>query len=175
MITRPDHSVDRQLWKHGWRWERNGNHFYKLLPDCIWNIISRRDRWSLGNITSAITDDMNQALIAHVTKWEVKLAPFAMHPEKPPWPDSMSVLFYQKFWNIVKGDLTHIVNEFLFQDINHCTSIEWHKHLSHIKKWKIYVHGHFRLISFCNVRYKIISKVICKRLKKILSQRISKT
>ena len=29
----------------------------------------------------------------------------------------MSGLFYYIFWDIVKGDLTHMVNEFLFEDI----------------------------------------------------------
>ena len=38
-----------------------------------------------------------------------------MHPEKAPGPDEMTVLFYQKFWDIVKDDLTRMVNQFLFE------------------------------------------------------------
>ena len=37
-----------------------------------------------------------------------------MHPEKAHGPDGMTVLFYQKFWDIVKDDLTHTVNQFVF-------------------------------------------------------------
>ena len=40
-----------------------------------------------------------------------------MHPEKTPGPDGMIALFYQKFWDIVKEDLTHMVNQFLFDGL----------------------------------------------------------
>lgn len=35
----------------------------------------------LVNIASTITNAMNEDLIAHVTKWEVKLTHFAMYPK----------------------------------------------------------------------------------------------
>ena len=50
-----------------------------------------------------------------MTEWEVKLALFAMHPEKAPGPDGMTALFYHQFWDIVKDDLTRMVNQFLFE------------------------------------------------------------
>ena len=70
---------------------------------------------ALGNVTTTISDQINAGLTAHVSEWEVKLALFAMHPEKAHGPDGMTALFYQKFWDIVKEDLTRIVNEFLFE------------------------------------------------------------
>lgn len=48
----------------------------------------------LLNITSTITNAMNEDLIAQVTEWEVKLTHFAMYPKKAFGPDGMSGLFY---------------------------------------------------------------------------------
>ena len=70
---------------------------------------------ALANVTTAISDQINADLTAPVSEWEVKLVLFAMHPEKAPGPDGMTALFYQKIWDIVKNDLTRMVNEFLFE------------------------------------------------------------
>ena len=69
---------------------------------------------ALAQVLTTITGAMNDNLTAPVTEWEVKLALFAMHPEKTPCPYGMTALFYQKFLDIVKEDLTHMVNKFLF-------------------------------------------------------------
>ena len=70
---------------------------------------------ALAQVPTTITGAMNENLTAPVTEWEVKLALFAMHPEKAPGPDGMTALFYQKFWDIVKDDLTLMVNNFLIE------------------------------------------------------------
>ncbi|KAF8113566.1 hypothetical protein N665_0048s0027 [Sinapis alba] len=62
---------------------------------------------ALATVSSSITEAINEELTGPVSEWEVKLALFAMHPEKAPGPDGMTALFYQKFWDIVKEDLTH--------------------------------------------------------------------
>ena len=117
---------------------------------------------------------MNDNLTAPVTKWEVKLALFAVHPGKAPCPDGMTALFYQKFWDIVKEDLTLMVNKFFFDgtmanglnDTNICLIP---------KTLKPNEMSKFRPISLCNVSYKIISKVLCQILKKVMPDRISET
>ena len=69
---------------------------------------------ALSEVSTSITGSLNSDFIAPVTEWEIKLALFAMHPEKAPGPDEMTALFYQKFWDIVKNNLIHMVNQFLF-------------------------------------------------------------
>ncbi|XP_056850727.1 uncharacterized protein LOC130500048 [Raphanus sativus] len=117
---------------------------------------------------------MNESLTAPVTEWEVKLALFAMHPEKAPGPDGMTALFYQKFWDIVKEDLTLMVNKFLTDGIMHDGLNETNICLIP-KTTKSNEMAQFRPISLCNVSYKIISKVLCQRLKKVLPGLISET
>ncbi|XP_048622814.1 uncharacterized protein LOC125591926 [Brassica napus] len=129
---------------------------------------------ALTQVPTTITGAMNESLTAPVTEWEVKLALFAMHPEKAPGPDGMTALFYQKFWDIVKEDLTLMVNKFLVEgtvvnglnDTNICLIP---------KMTKPNNMAQFRPISLCNVSYKIISKVLCQRLKKVLPGLISET
>jgi len=118
---------------------------------------------ALGEVSTTIAGTINEDLTALVTEWEVKLALFAMHPEKASGPDGMTALFYQKFWDIVKEDLTRMVNQFLFKgtiahelnDTNICLIPKTTKPNEMTK---------CRTISLCNVSYKIISKVLCQRL-----------
>ena len=63
---------------------------------------------ALSEVSTTIYEPINTGLIAPVIEWEVKLALFAMHPEKAHGPDGMTALFYQKFWDILKDDLTHL-------------------------------------------------------------------
>ena len=46
---------------------------------------------------------MNDNLTAPVSEWEVKLALFAMHPEKAPRTDGMTALFLSKIMGYCKG------------------------------------------------------------------------
>lgn len=60
-----------------------------------------------------ISESNNEDLTALVTEWKVKLALFAIHPEKDSRPDGMTTFFYQKLWDIVNKDLTLMVNQFI--------------------------------------------------------------
>ena len=127
---------------------------------------------ALSMVSTTITGSINDDLTAPVTEWGVKLALFAMHPDKAPEPDGMTALFYQKFWDIVKEDLTYMVNQFLLH--GEMTNVLNDTNIFLIPKTSNEM-TQFRPISLCNVSYKIIFKVLCQRLNKVLHERISET
>ena len=95
-----------------------------------------------------------------------------MCPTKAPGPDGLSAAFYQKHWNEVKeGVLTtclHILNtQGILAPLNYT-------YIALIpKKGKPRRVTDFRLISLCNVIYRIVAKSIANRFKQILHQIIS--
>ena len=101
------------------------------------------------------------------THLEVKQTINQMAPLKAPRPDGMPRLFYQHYWNLIGDDISNIVLHYL-------NSVTLPEHLSHTfitlipKKKNPEFASKFRPISLCNVLYKIFSKVLANRLKKIL-------
>ncbi|XP_010495306.1 PREDICTED: uncharacterized protein LOC104772378 [Camelina sativa] len=105
---------------------------------------------------------------------EVKQALFMMHPDKAPGPDGMTALFFQKAWTVVKDDLVALVNRF-FEEGEFDKSLN-QTHICLIPKVaKPTRMAELRPISLCNVGYKILSKVLCNRLKWFLPGLISET
>lgn len=51
-----------------------------------------------------------------------------MNSYKSPVPDGLTVFFYQNIWDIVKEDLTSIVNKFMFDGI--IVRLKWYKYIS---------------------------------------------
>ena len=52
---------------------------------------------------------MNEILTGEFQAWEVKDALKQMAPLKAPGPNGMPPLFYQNFWELVRGDVIHDV------------------------------------------------------------------
>ena len=81
----------------------------------------------------------------------------------------MPTLFFQKYWEIVGGDIIDVVinflnNENFIDDINQTFIILIPK----VQNPKNMMQ--FRSLSLCNVIYKIISKFLANKLKVILPQ-----
>ena len=92
-----------------------------------------------------------------------------MHPTKDPRPNSMSTIFFQKYWNVVGNDVTCMVLNVLnsnmsMAEINR-TNITLIQKIKNPTKMT-----NFRPISLSNVIYKLISKVLANRIKTILPQ-----
>ena len=121
-----------------------------------------------------VTREMNSKLIAMHTAEEMELAIKEMAPLKALGPNGMPPLIYQTYWTDVGMDITQVVlsclnSGSLLKSINHTfiTLIPKVKNLEKVSE--------LRLISLCNVIYKIVSKVIANRLKPFLNNIISKT
>lgn len=119
-------------------------------------------------LPSGLWDSFN----ADVTVEEVRLALFDMKPLKAPGPDGLHALFFQSQWPIVGPSLYALVADIfagqpLHESLNH-TSIALLPKVSSPTTVK-----DFRPISLCSVVYKLITKIISKRLRDLMPLLIS--
>ena len=117
---------------------------------------------------------MNEELTRDFTGVEVRAALKQMYPFKALGSDGMPPLFYQHFWSISGAKVTKIVLDFLNHgiippnfNITHIVLIPKIKDLKRVTD--------YRPISLRNVVYKLASKAIANKLKKILPTIISDT
>ena len=97
-----------------------------------------------------------------------------MHPNKSPGTDGMSLGFFQAYWDIVGEEVTRTCMKCL----NDCQLPEGMNStliVMILKKSRQERISELRLISLCNVVYKIMAKVLANRLKKVLPLVISKS
>ncbi|KAL5572899.1 hypothetical protein UlMin_022496 [Ulmus minor] len=126
----------------------------------------------LDTIDRRVTPQLNDQLDLAFGPDDVREAVFQMAPSKSPGADGMSALFYQRFWPVVGEDVTEACLGFTNRglplgNINETiiTLIPKIKNPSRITE--------FRPISLCNVLYKIISKMLANRLRKVMNYIIS--
>ena len=110
---------------------------------------------------------MNSKFSFKFTHLEVKQAINQMTPLKAPRPDGMPPLFYQYYWNLIGDDISNTVLHYLNSGtLPECLNYTF---ITLIPKRKNPVFAsEFRPISLCNVLYRIFSKILANRLKKIL-------
>uniref|UniRef100_A0A803Q0U5 Reverse transcriptase domain-containing protein n=1 Tax=Cannabis sativa TaxID=3483 RepID=A0A803Q0U5_CANSA len=147
--------IDMELMGYPYTWERN--HGATNWIECI---------------QPSITLEQNDNLLQPITEEEVKTAVFQMHPDKSLGPNGMRPGFYQKFWSIVGKDVINLAKNFF-------TTAAFEEHLTEAnivlipKKKNPVTMADLRPISLCNVAYKVVSKVLTNRLKRVLNHVIS--
>lgn len=116
-------------------------------------------------------EDSNM-LIGEVPAEEIRKVLFGMAADKSPGPDGFTSEFFKATWAITGGDFTNAVQSFfdkgfLSKGINSTILALIPKNDDAISM------KDYRPISCCNVIYKVISKILANRLKKILPSVIS--
>ena len=119
------------------------------------------------HIYPIINDEKNASLVADFEALEVQEAIKKMTPLKAPGLDGMPPIFYQNYWELLGEDVTSSVLYFLnFASLPANLNHTFITLIPKVKNPKFV--SEFRPISLCNVLYKIFSKVLANRLKKIL-------
>ncbi|KAK6120349.1 hypothetical protein DH2020_045906 [Rehmannia glutinosa] len=121
----------------------------------------------LEKVQQKVDDNMNAYLTLPFTAEEVKKAVFDLGPERAPGPDGMPGLFFQKFWKIVGGDVSRAVLAVLNEG---APLEEWNRTMITLlpKNKNPLTLKEYRPISLCNFCYKIVSRAIANRMRRVL-------
>jgi hypothetical protein len=112
-------------------------------------------------------DEMNERLCKEFTGEEISNALFRIGPLKAPGPDGFPARFFQRHWEVMKHDIIRVVQEF-FASSKMPPGVNETSIVLLPKKDEPELLTDFRLISLCNVTYKVISKCLVNRLKPLL-------
>ncbi|XP_071714639.1 uncharacterized protein [Rutidosis leptorrhynchoides] len=153
----------------------NTKYFHKMemqFLTYLCNIIEFLDTINMSNhmptnaflLQTKISHEMATNMVSPVTDVKVKDAIFGIGDDKASAPDGYTSTIFKKSWDIVGRDVYHAVKEFfcngqLLKEINHTIITLLPKVESPSKV------NDCRPISYCNVIYKCISKIITNKIK----------
>lgn len=121
-----------------------------------------------------VSDEVNQELIKIPEAQEIRDALFSIHPGKAQGPDGFSTCFFQSNWHIVGRDMIQDVQEFFYSSQMPEAINETHLRLipKILSPKKV---ADYRPLALCNVSYKVISKLLARRLQPLLDNLITET
>ncbi|KAF3782863.1 Transposon TX1 uncharacterized protein [Nymphaea thermarum] len=119
-----------------------------------------------------VSREENLQLLAPISDSEIKHAVFSSKADSAPGPDGFPAFFYQRYWHIVGEDITKAIKGFfqtgrLVKKINRSILVLIPKHQGTCSPQDL------RPIALCNSLYKFITKVICIRMRPILTRIIA--
>ncbi|XP_025665275.1 uncharacterized protein [Arachis hypogaea] len=115
---------------------------------------------------------MNRELMKEVSDQEIKEATFSLGSLKAPGPDELNGLFFQKHWAIIEKEVCEVVKHFFQEGV--LPSRIGDTIIVLVPKTNYpETLNQLRPISCCNFIYKIISKVLVIRLRRIIDAIVS--
>ncbi|KAL4302194.1 hypothetical protein GQ457_10G025130 [Hibiscus cannabinus] len=114
-----------------------------------------------------LEDEVREAMLAPVTREDIRVVMFGMNGNKAPGPDGFSAKFFQVAWKIVGADVTQAVLYF-FSSCSLPAAFN-STILTLVPKVEVPAHAtDFRPIACCSTIYKCITKILTNRLKSCL-------
>jgi hypothetical protein len=123
----------------------------------------------VGKFPTVFTDEMNLSLEEEVSEPELKETLFSMSNGKIPGPDRVTVEFFKAFYDLLKEDLLLMIRESQKEGRVHGPLNTTFLCLIPKKQCPSSFED-YRPIACCNVVYKLITKIISRRLRPMLSE-----
>lgn len=158
--------------------QRGDDKIVAVLMDYIQQLFSTADSNGVEDVVGftgrCVTEEMNSALIANFSKIEMEAALKQMAPLKAPGPDGMPPIFFQHYLSTIGDDVVKAILSCL--NLGQILPGLNHTFLTLIPKVKCPDKAtDFWPIALCNILYKLVSKVLANKLKRILPQLISES
>ena len=131
------------------------------------------DKCLLENFNIVINQEENIQLTAPITEIEIFSIIKKMNLNKSPGGDSLTVEFYKNYWNIIKKDVTEVMNFMLHSNMLSKSQSSGIVTLFHKNGDKSILKNWSPITLLC-VDYKIFTKILVTRIKPILKKIISK-
>jgi len=147
------------------------NHFESLFKAQEESSIAEIVRVA-GFFPRFVMEEDNRMLMEEIEEVELGRVLHSFQRDKSPGPDGWPIEFYSGFYDLISSDLLQVVEESRKAGIIHNPlNTTFLALIPKVDKPKYF--DDYRPISLCNCVYKIISKIISKRIKRILSKNVS--